>query len=95
MPSAARWWPPLRTEDGTVFLAPQVGASYTYGYGGGGPIALARLIELLLEDATNAAPGYDGAMPPAGLARATQEGWAGHVHPFTLTRVELQALDDN
>ncbi|WP_159031045.1 hypothetical protein [Streptomyces sp. 769] len=85
----------IRTQDDTVFLAPQVGASYTYGYAGGGPTALARLIDLLLDDVTNAGPGYDGIMPPAGLARATQEEWSGHVPPFTLTRAQLQALRDN
>ncbi|UKY54822.1 hypothetical protein [Streptomyces inhibens] len=60
-----------------------------------GPIALARLIALLLDDITNAAPGYDCNMPPTGLARATQEGWKGGVPPFTVTRAQLQALRES
>ncbi|MEV5242941.1 hypothetical protein AB0K89_28090 [Streptomyces cinnamoneus] len=84
----------VRTEDATVFLAPQVGGGYTFGYAGGGPHALAQLIAVLLDDITNAAPGYGDARPPAGLAQATEEGWKGRVSPFTLTRAELQALRD-
>ncbi|MER8159971.1 MULTISPECIES: hypothetical protein [unclassified Streptomyces] len=86
----------VRTEDGTVFLAPQVmkGGNYTYGYGGGGPRALARLIDTLLDDITNPAPDHGGEQPPAGLAHATQEGWKGRTPPFTLTRSELEDLRD-
>ncbi|MFF3733345.1 hypothetical protein ACFYXM_24265 [Streptomyces sp. NPDC002476] len=46
----------VTTQDGTVFPAPQIGGGYTYGYAGGGPIALARLIGLLLDDITHTAP---------------------------------------
>ncbi|RNG37373.1 hypothetical protein [Streptomyces botrytidirepellens] len=84
----------VTTEDGTVFVAPQVGGGYTYGYGGGGPMALARLIDLLLKDTTHAAPGHDGQLPSAGLRHATEVGWKGRTPPFTLTRSELEALRD-
>ncbi|MEU9983717.1 hypothetical protein [Streptomyces sp. NPDC050856] len=84
----------VTTQDGTVFLAPQVGGGYTYGYSGGGPMALARLIDLLLDDITHRAPGYDGPWPSAGLRHATGEGWKGRTPPFTLTRAELEALRD-
>ncbi|OIK08232.1 hypothetical protein [Streptomyces monashensis] len=85
----------VTTKDGTVFLAPQRTGSYTYGYQGGGPMALAQLIDLLLKDITHAAPGYgDAQRPPAGLDHATEEGWKGRRAPFTLTRAELEALRD-
>ncbi|MDQ8707572.1 hypothetical protein RCO28_34640 [Streptomyces sp. LHD-70] len=81
-------------EDGTVFVAPQVASGYTYGYAGGGPTALARLIDLLLKDITNPAPGHTAQRPPAGLGYATEVGWKGRTPPFTLTRAELEALRD-
>ncbi len=84
----------VTTQDGTVFPAPQIGGGYTWGYSGGGPMALARLIELLLKDITHTAPGYDGQQPPTGLRHATEEGWKGRTPPFTLTRAELEALRD-
>ncbi|MDF2259747.1 hypothetical protein [Streptantibioticus ferralitis] len=84
----------VTTQDGTVFLAPQTGGGYTYGYSGGGPMALARLIDLLLKDITHAAPGFDGQRPPAGLDHATEEGWKDRTPPFALTRAELEALRD-
>lgn len=84
----------VTAQDGTVFVAPQTGAGYTYGYGGGGPMALARLIVLLLDDITHGAPGYGGQRPPAGLRRAVEEDWKGRAAPFTLTRAELEALRD-
>lgn len=84
----------VTTTDGTVFLAPQRGGGYTYGYGGGGPTALARLIDLLLKDITHPAPGYEAERPPAGLDHATEEGWKDRRPPFTLTRAELEALRD-
>ncbi|GAA0920872.1 MULTISPECIES: hypothetical protein [Streptomyces violaceusniger group] len=84
----------VRTQDGTVFLAPQVmkGGNYTYGYGGGGPRALAKLIDTLLDDITNPAPDYGAEQPSPGLVHATQEGWKGRTPPFTLTRGELDDL---
>lgn len=82
----------VTTQDKTVFLAPQTGGGYTYGYAGGGPMTLARLIDLLLEDITHQAPGYDGAWPPVGLRHATEESWKDRNPPFTLTRTELEAL---
>ncbi|RPK23531.1 hypothetical protein EES37_37890 [Streptomyces sp. ADI91-18] len=84
----------VTTTDGTVFLAPQRGGGYTYGYGGGGPTSLARLIDLLLKDITHPAPGYEAERPPAGLDHATEEGWKDRRPPFTLTRAELEALRD-
>ncbi|MGP3991598.1 hypothetical protein [Streptomyces sp. 3N207] len=84
----------VTTKDNTVFPAPQTGASYTWGYAGGGPAALARLIDLLLKDITHAGPGFDAQRPPAGLDRATEEGWKDRTPPFTLTREELEALRD-
>ncbi|MER6499240.1 hypothetical protein ABT218_07570 [Streptomyces sp. NPDC001455] len=84
----------VTTQDGTVFPAPQIGGGYTYGYAGGGPIALARLIGLLLDDITHTAPGYDGQLPSAGLRHAVEQGWKGRTPPFTLTRAELEALRD-
>lgn len=84
----------VTTMDGTVFLAPQRAAGYTYGYGGGGPTSLARLIDLLLKDITHPAPGYKAERPPAGLDHATAEGWKNRRPPFTLTRAELESLRD-
>ncbi|WP_196943295.1 hypothetical protein [Streptomyces sclerotialus] len=57
-------------------------------------MALARLIGLLLDDITHAAPGYDGIRPAAGLRRAVEEDWKGRPAPFTLPRAELEALRD-
>ncbi|MEU4507766.1 hypothetical protein [Streptomyces sp. NPDC024089] len=79
-------------EDDTVFLAPQIGPSYTYGYEGGGPVALARLIGLLLDDITHTAPGFDATRPDAGLSHAVEEDWKSRSSPFTLTRTELEVL---
>jgi len=84
----------VTTQDDTVFLAPQLGGNYTYGYAGGGPMALARLIGLLLDDITQTAPESGGHRPAAGLRRAVQEDWKERPAPFTLTRTELEALRD-
>ncbi|WP_405807808.1 hypothetical protein [Streptomyces sp. NBC_01187] len=88
---ASMW---ITTEDGRVFLAPQADPSCTYGYGGGGPMALARLIALLLDDITHTAPGFEAPRPPAGLEHAADEGWRGRKAPFTLSWAELEALRD-
>lgn len=84
----------VTTQDGTVFLAPQIGGGYAYGYGGGGPMALACLIDLLLDDITHPAPGFEGQHPPDGLRRATEGSWKDRTAPFTLTRAELESLRD-
>lgn len=70
------------------------GGNYTTDYGGGGPRALAKLIDTLLDDITNPAPDYGAEQPSPGLVYATQEGWKGRTPPFTLTRGELENLRD-
>lgn len=43
----------IRTEDGRLWLAPYVaGTGLSWGYSGGGPHALARLLDRLLDDIT-------------------------------------------
>lgn len=43
----------IRTEDGRLWLAPEMsGAGLSWGYSGGGPVALARLLDMLLDDIT-------------------------------------------
>lgn len=66
----------VTTQDGT-FLAPQIGGGYTYGYGSNGPMALARLIDLLLKDTPTPRPAMTHsslrqacATPPRRAGRA-------------------------
>ncbi|MGH3172127.1 MAG: hypothetical protein ACRDN0_40510, partial [Trebonia sp.] len=77
----------IRTEDGTLYLAPQhhyfgIG----WGYGGSGPGSLALLIDRLLDDiAAPAADDINGAAP--GLEELTQVKWP---QGTVLTRADLE-----
>ena len=80
----------IRTADGNLWLAPeQSGTGLAWGYSGGGPLALAILLGLLLDDINAAAPsGYRGYAQPPGLLAGTQGGWRTGC---TLTRADLEA----
>jgi predicted DNA-binding transcriptional regulator AlpA len=65
----------IRTEDGGLYLAPeQSGRGMSWGYSGGGPYALALLLDKLLDDINAPAPGYSGhEEPPPGLDELTEK----------------------
>ena len=79
----------IRTTDGNLWLAPeQSGTGLSWGYNGGGPLALAILLGLLLDDINAAAPrGYRYPQSP-GLLAGTQKTWRTGC---TLTRADLEA----
>jgi hypothetical protein len=61
----------IRTADGRVWLAPEIaGEGLNYGYEGSGPIALARLVDRLLDDITSP-PVTDYEPPNEGLLALT------------------------
>lgn len=76
----------VRTKDGTLYLAPKRPPfGLSWGYGGGGPSALAALLDRLLDDIT--APGVTDTQAPEGLRELTQTKWpVGTV----LTRAQLE-----
>lgn len=80
----------VRTQNGTLYPAPQLPTyGLKWGYSGGGPAALAVLIERLLDDIT--APGAAPSQAAAGLRELTSTEWpAGTV----LTREQLEAARD-
>ena len=80
----------IRTADGNLWLAPeQSGTGLSWGYSGGGPLALAILLGLLLDDINAAAPrGYRGYPQNPGLLAGTHGGWRTGC---TLTRDDLEA----
>jgi len=80
----------IRTADGKLWLAPeQSGTGLSWGYNGGGPLALAILLGLLLDDISAAPPrGYRGYPRPPGLLAGTHGGWRTG---STLTRADLEA----
>jgi hypothetical protein len=80
----------IRTADGKLWLAPeQSGTGLSWGYSGGGPLALAILLGLLLDDINAAAPhGYRGYPQPPGLLAGTEGGWRTGC---SLTRADLEA----
>jgi hypothetical protein len=56
----------IRTSDGGLWLAPSLpGRGLSWGYSGSGPIALAALLDRLLDDITGPPVGYEE--PPPGL----------------------------
>lgn len=77
----------IRTTDGTLYPAPKHATlGLSWGYPGGGPAALAALIDRLLDDINAAAPGHYGA--PNGLEELTQMAWPDGT---ILTREQLEA----
>jgi hypothetical protein len=80
----------IRTADGKLWLAPeQSGTGLSWGYSGGGPLALAILLGLLLDDINAAAPrGYRGYPRAQGLLAGTHGRWRTGC---TLTRADLEA----
>jgi len=81
----------IRTADGKLWLASeQSGTGLSWGHNGGGPLALAILLGLLLDDIGAAAPaGYPQA---PGLLAGTHGGWRTGC---TLTRADLEAAYRN
>jgi hypothetical protein len=79
----------IRTADGKLWLAPgQSGTGLSWGYSGGGPLALTILLGLLLDDINVPAPhGYRDYPQPAGLLAGTEGGWRTGC---TLTRADLE-----
>lgn len=79
----------VRTEDGTLYPAPQF-TPYgpKWGYQGSGPTILAALADLLLDDITATAPHNYDHQPPKGLEELARQKWP----PGTvLTRAQLEA----
>lgn len=81
----------IRTEDGRLWLAPEVaGSGLSWGYRGGGPHALAKLLGKLLDDIT-APPvtSRDRGQPDKGLMDLVQSAPQGGVTVYT--RAQLLA----
>jgi hypothetical protein len=80
----------VRTQDGTLYPAPTLpGVGLSWGYSGGGPAALATLIDCLLDDINAAAPHLLlSHETPQGLRRLTQTPWSAGT---TLNRDQLDA----
>jgi len=61
----------IRTSDGGLWLAPALpGRGLSWGYSGGGPYALAALLDRLLDDITGPPVAYE--KPPSGLLSLIQ-----------------------
>ncbi len=61
----------IRTSDGGLWLAPALpGRGLSWGYRGGGPYALAALLDRLLDDITGPPVAYE--KPPLGLLSLIQ-----------------------
>lgn len=82
----------IRTDDGTLYLAPREASSgLSWGYSGSGPVTLAQLIDRLLDDITTD-PSTLRHDPPEGLKLLTAMKWpTGTV----LNRDVLEAARDS
>lgn len=77
----------IRTADGMLYPAPQyAGRGLSWGYPGGGPAALAAVIDCLLDDINAAVPAPPGGLD--GLEKLTRMAWP---HGTVLTRKQLEA----
>jgi hypothetical protein len=84
--SGATVW--VRTGDGGLWLAPSMpGRGLSWGYGGGGPAALAALLDRLLDDITGPPVAYED--PPPGLASLIRD--TPREGTTTYTRAQLLA----
>lgn len=83
----------IRTQDQHLYPAPHIsGVGLSWGYSGGGPAALAHLVDKLLDDISHPAVTHYGA-PPAGLRAGAEGDWTNFRDPstgeITLTRPQL------
>ncbi|MBD0695811.1 hypothetical protein [Streptomyces sp. CBMA123] len=82
----------VRTDDGGLWLAPQVpgeGLGYSQGGGTGGTSALAQLLNRLLDDITAPAVRYDQDTPPKGLVKLVRNAPENTMSAFSRADLEM------